>query len=105
MTEYTPKAVNVDFDTKSGVITLESVKDSDEFIRKYNEFILYKVPKFLVTYREVENLTPQNMNPQNMTPQNFNPQTMNPQMNPQLYNQAFNSMMMGFNNMNISNKD
>jgi hypothetical protein len=88
MTEYNPKSVIVDFNSKSGIITLNSFKDADEFMRKYNEFIVYKPPKFAITYKEPV-----------PTMQQPDPNLM---MNPQMFNQQFNNMMMGFGNMNLS---
>jgi hypothetical protein len=83
MTEYTPKSVVVDFENRTGTITLGSVKDADEFIRKYNEYIMYKIPKFIITFREQALEQGQSMN-QGM------------------YNPNFTSMMMGFNQMSLS---
>jgi hypothetical protein len=83
MTEYNPKSVDVDWDNRSGSITFSSLKDSDEFIRRYNEYILYRVPKFIISYQE-QAIKDSQVNPYNQ--------------------QAYNSMMMGFNNMSLGNE-
>jgi hypothetical protein len=87
MTEYTPKDVSVDFENRTGTITLGSVKDADEFIRKYNEHIMYKIPRFIITYSQQPMMEQQGGQP----------------MKQGMYNPQFNSMMMGFNNMSLSN--
>ena len=147
MQEYRPKSIFVDFKNLSANVIIESKRDADEFIKKYNEFILYKIPKFTIMYDlsninngknvkmqySVAPINPNNQKPFNIhnKPQNFhnvmpmnqpimnnnffkpnrmpiNPQfNINPNMiymndpNNQLYNQNYNSMMNGFNNMTI----
>jgi hypothetical protein len=146
MQEFKPKDIIVDFKNLSAFVIIESKRDADEFIKKYNEFIMYKIPKFTIMYdfshmnngvnvklhntitpmvhnnqkpiknpnipKNFQNVMPMN---QHIMNNNYKPNMMqmnsqlnlNPNMiymndpNNQIYNQNFNSMMNGFNNMNI----
>jgi hypothetical protein len=45
--EYSPKEVNI-VNPRTAVIRMNSKKDLDEFMKKYNEAIVYSFPKFMV---------------------------------------------------------
>ena len=44
--EYSPKEVQVDFNTNSGIITLSKLKEYETFMQKYNEFCMQRQPEF-----------------------------------------------------------
>ncbi len=45
--EYSPKEISI-VNPRTAVVRMNSKKDLDEFMRKYNEAVAYSLPKFLV---------------------------------------------------------
>ena len=127
MQEYRPKEVRVNLKDLSAIVVIDSKKDAEELIKKYNEFILYKVPKFdfnlMVNQAPVANpqmvpvpqIPPKKINtmppmqnhnmfnPQMMKPGVMNPNMMIPNMiNPQVKPNMSMNMPMNHNKIFIN---
>lgn len=48
MQEYSPKEIVIDFPNRSAIVTLNSIRELDEILEKYAEFVNYKHPDFLL---------------------------------------------------------
>lgn len=46
--EYTPKDIKYNMQDGSAFITMNSLKDTQDFLRKYSEYCSYKVPVFRI---------------------------------------------------------
>jgi hypothetical protein len=45
--EYSPREINI-INPRTAVVRMNSKKDLDEFMKKYNEAVAYNFPKFMV---------------------------------------------------------
>ena len=125
--EYSPKDVEIDLNTKSGIVTLGKLKDYELFMQKYNEFCMQRQPEFECipisfeeTMQQIQNQNyPNNrdkqMNQYNMYPpqsqdmnaplpgnlnQNINKNYMNSQSNYAQMNNELNNNTNSNNNYN-----
>lgn len=80
MSEYSPKEIRVNLNDKTALVAMAKRKDVEEFMQKFNEFIMYNYPKFAVGLHE------QNVSNPNMQGQQGNP---------------YNQMMNQFSNMSM----
>ncbi len=46
--EYSPKLIEINMTLRSAVVTMESLKDLEEFFKKYAEHAVNNYPKFMV---------------------------------------------------------
>lgn len=93
--EYNPKEIKVNFINKSAEVRLNSLKDLDEFFKKYTEQLYYNYPKFVVS---------QSVDSQMQTFQSPSQGILSYGVPQQTAQYGMNAMTNQFGNMNISNK-
>ena len=61
--EYIPKSIEIKFETKSGIIIFNNIKETDLFLEKYNEFVKNNKPMFLcISVNKIKNYISNNKN-------------------------------------------
>lgn len=118
MQEYRPKEVRVNMNDLSAIVVIDKKRDAEELIRKYNEFIMYKIPKFdfnLMINQVPPMIKQQSTIVQNMPPKNimsnmnnpnmlnmYNPHIMNPNMKNQNMMNPPKQQQNGSHNMHMN---
>lgn len=46
--EYFPKKIEIDFKNKFAVVTMNSIRDLNEFFKKFSEFSEFNYPRFMI---------------------------------------------------------
>ncbi len=66
LSEYNPREIKVNMQNRTAIVVMNSKKDVQDFLKKYNEFITCNYPRFMFSLPIPNMVAYQTQQPENM---------------------------------------